>query len=122
LAGPFRGSARGNLAHSCLLKARFTTEGGLSDTLRTGTIQPHDLHPHAAKLLFSNHTSSRPMIGKASHKCAVEYIVNPYQLAWVLGFQSFSQLKSFEHPAESEEKATVTAVPRCMLHARQVCA
>src|ERR1700677_2067091 len=64
LAGPFRDCARGNLAHSCLLKASFTAKVGSPDTLRGGMIQAQSSHPHAAKVLFSNHTNFRPIIGK----------------------------------------------------------
>lgn len=56
---------RGNLAHSCSLKASFT--GASLDSLRLGVIHPHWLHPQAAKVLFSSHTNVLAMIGIFCH-------------------------------------------------------
>ena len=60
----YRDRSRGNLAQSCLLKASLTAAGGFSERSGPGlwTIQLQALHPHAAKLLFSNQISSLDML------------------------------------------------------------
>ena len=66
---PFRDEVRrGFLAHSCLLKASFTSGEGPFDRL-PGRIQPQRLHPQAAKVLSSNHTNSRAMAGQFLTTC-----------------------------------------------------
>jgi hypothetical protein len=54
---------RGNMAHSCLLKASFTCVDGLPESEDTEScmIQLHDLQPQAANLSFSSQTSSLGM-------------------------------------------------------------
>ena len=62
------GVKRGNLAHSCLLKASFTAGGVSPDCLPLGVIHPHSLHPQAAKVLSSSHTNALAIIGIFCHK------------------------------------------------------
>jgi hypothetical protein len=57
------GPTRGNLAHSCLLKASFTARRGLPGSLPPGMIHAHSPHPQAAKVLSSNHNIALAMIG-----------------------------------------------------------
>src|SRR5580700_2002965 len=66
-------SALGNSAHSCLSKASFTFAGGFPETVAPGfgMIQTHALHPQAAKLRFSSHTSSLPISTRLLAGCAV---------------------------------------------------